>query len=134
MTNRPPIPWRKKPGAPITCSCLLKSCTRCNTKEEVDAHWKKLAEGVNERMKAVQKSEEDRRNTPPKCDVGVCVHCSGKVTGEYIKEATRDAFSMPIGPASRSFYAWRFKGYHCESCGLMYKFVPKPKDEQGKTY
>lgn len=134
MTFRPPIPSRKKLSAPEACSCLLRSCTRCYTKEEVDAHRKKLAEGVHERMKAMQKTEEDRRNKPPKCDEGVCVHCSGKVIGEYIREATRDAFSMPIGPASRGFFAWKFKGYHCESCGLMYKFVPKPKPEQSKTY
>lgn len=77
-----------------------------------------------ERMKKMREDEERKRNTPPDSKTGVCVHCGGLVKGEYAKEATADWRSIPIGPGSRNYYAWRFKGYHCTQCGLCYKFPP----------
>lgn len=65
-------------------------------------------------------------NEPPKTPVGTCVVCKGTVRADYDYEAMVDHSHIPIGPSGKDYYTWVFKGYHCEQCGLVYKFAPKP--------
>lgn len=79
---------------------------------------------VNQTLKEKREAEERKRNSPPESKTGTCKVCSGTVRGSYVQERTADWRSIPIGPASRDYYKWVFKGYHCEQCGLSYVFPP----------
>lgn len=79
-----------------------------------------------ERVKKAHEEEECKRNQPPASKTGTCVACRGLVKGEYVHGLRPgvDRRFVPIGPGSRDYYGWQFKGYHCTRCGLSYKFPP----------
>jgi hypothetical protein len=103
----------------------LKDHIESMTPEE----WEKWQRDLVESMKKhrTERAEAERkRNGPPETPSGACVFCNNEVKGEYahgLRPGTDSRF-VPIGPGSRQFYGWQFKGYHCHGCGLVYKFPP----------
>lgn len=81
------------------------------------------------REKAREREEAERRRRNPESKTSTCVHCSGRVIEDWVTERVGDLRHIPIGPGSERYYQRRFKGCHCESCGLMYKFLPKSRVE-----
>lgn len=71
-----------------------------------------------------RKQREKDRYAKPECEEGKCVVCKGKVIEEYTQVADRDFMQIPLGPASRDCYHWRYDGCHCTKCGLKYEFIP----------
>ena len=83
---------------------------------------KRLLEEGRQKAAAAKK----KREAPPESPTGKCVCCGGLVKGEYrhgLNPGTDSRF-VPMGPGGRQYYGWQFKGYHCTSCGLSYKFPP----------
>ena len=85
---------------------------------------KQIREEVREKLER----EEEESKKPPKTPVGTCVFCRGDVKAEHVHglAAGVDHRFVPIGPGGRQYYGWRFKGYSCAQCGLVYKFAPQP--------
>ena len=82
-----------------------------------------------EMMETMRKSREERERKerePPHSPEGECVFCRGLVKGEWVHglRPGTDSRFVPIGPGSRAYYGWQFKGYHCHGCGLVYRFPP----------
>lgn len=86
---------------------------------------------IIEETRERRKREEEEAKKPPKTPVGTCGVCKGAVKAEYVHglHPGYDHRSIPIGPGSKNYYGWNFKGYHCENCGLMYKFAPNPHQD-----
>ena len=122
----------------MSCYCGDKHCPQChppslfdNKKSTVEdlriapisaEEIKRLLEEGRKNVEAAEK----KRNEPPETPTGKCVFCGGLVKGEYKHELSAgvDSRFVPIGPGGRQYYGWQFKGYHCTSCGLSYKFPP----------
>jgi hypothetical protein len=98
---------------------MKKKATKTVNNLSVEKIMELLVEG--------KEREEERRNEPPVSPTGKCGICKGLVTGEYehgISPGVDHRF-VPIGPGGNQYYSWQFKGYHCTSCGVCYKFPPK---------
>lgn len=93
----------------------LEDCLKVLQNMTPEEH-EKWAKDVQERLEQRKKEEELLKNTPPSTKTATCRCCGGRVIGEYVKW-----YSDRLGDKS---FSWEFKGYHCEGCGLIYKFLP----------
>ncbi len=90
------------------------------TPEKLREFQEKMIAGVKEREAERKKKAE----TPPETKTGTCVICQGKVVGEYERAVSNRNYYTgrdQIHGVPRHVI-WHFKGYHCEKCGLCYKF------------
>lgn len=78
----------------------------------------------DESLKKIQEREK-KKDEPPVYPTGKCVVCGGKVEAKVVRESNVDWDRIPLGPASKNYYHWAFKGYSCEGCGIKYETLPK---------
>jgi len=104
----------------------LKEFSDSLTPEKLRELQEKVLAGVKER-EAVRKKERD---APPESKTGTCGVCQGRVVGEYEKAPSYEGMYMGRGPLHNvpRRIIWHFKGYHCEKCGLCYKFPTNKVD------
>lgn len=95
------------------------------TDDELAVFRERMKQASIDREKEI-KEQERKRYAEPELPKGTCRFCSGDVIATHTRKATRDMMHIPIGPSSVNYYRWHFDGYHCVSCGLCYKFAPKP--------
>jgi hypothetical protein len=108
----------KLPESPLNgVAKFLKDMT-----PEQKAKWQ---EEVRQRVKEVEEEEERKRNTPPSRPEGVCAVCGGVVRAHWHQGYSRPFHDIPIGPGSAQYVCWKFDGFSCDQCGLMYRFAPK---------
>ena len=85
-----------------------------------------------ERMKRLANGEPE----PPPDRQGICRVCGGIVRTKYVAESFRPSWEAPVYGGSKPNYNWVAKGTNCQSCGVMYSFIPSPitarqSDEEG---
>src|SRR5262245_19228283 len=76
---------------------------------------KRWQQDLRERIKRQEEEERERRNRPPETKTGVCVVCGGTVEGQW-EHGLRpgvDIRRVPMGPGSKGYFGWNFKGYGC---------------------
>ena len=83
---------------------------------------------MDESLKEIQEREK-KEDEPPTYPTGKCVVCGDKVQAKVVRESNIDYDRIPLGPASKNYYHWEFKGYHCVGCGIKYETLPKQKQK-----
>lgn len=71
---------------------------------------------------------------PPSVNEGICRVCHGVVTTKYRRDITRSSWEEPTYGSRNNSYHYAATGISCNTCGIMYAFVPKSSehsDEEG---
>lgn len=87
---------------------------------------KKIMDDAAEAAEKAREEQKRKEREPPESKTGTCIVCKGTIKGNYVRglrPGTDERF-VPIGPGSKQYYTWNFKGYSCTKCGLKYEFIP----------
>ena len=84
----------------------------------------KMIEEAHERRLEAEKKRREELKKPPVSPTGTCVFCKGLVSAEFKDVMYAHEASHGLSSIRGRTPNWQFLGYHCEKCGLSYKFPP----------